>query len=102
MYFCDGGTEHHLQFDEPFDHLAVRIPRKLLERRWSSLAEIGSFRTSADGGVVDRVLLPMAGAAIASPDERDLPSVAMAMSISSRRAARTTRRRPASRRAMPG
>ncbi|MFO1140781.1 MAG: helix-turn-helix domain-containing protein [Amaricoccus sp.] len=79
MYFYDAGTEHQLLFDEPFDHLAVRVPRKLLERRWSRLAEIGSFRAPADERVIDRVLLPMAGAAIGSPDERDLPNVAIAM-----------------------
>jgi len=76
MYFYDGATEHQLSFDAPFDHFAVRIPRKTLEKRWSGLADIGSFRTRTNATVVDRVLFPMVGAAIGADSVRELPAVA--------------------------
>lgn len=79
MYFYDGATEHQLVFDEHFDHLAIRIPRKILEKRWSALADIGSFRTKPDESVVDRVLMPMAGAAIGSSSAQELPAVVISV-----------------------
>ena len=76
MYFYDGATEHQLMFDDPFDHLAVKIPRKFLESRWPNLADAGSFRLRADDSMVDRILLPMAGAALGATNLRELPAVA--------------------------
>ena len=76
MYFYDGATEHHLMFDDPFDHLAVKVPRKVLESRWPNLADAGSFRLRANDSMIDRILLPMAGAALGATNLRELPAVA--------------------------
>lgn len=75
MYFYDGMTEHNLTFDEKFDHLAIRVPRSVVEKRWGALAGLGSFHVPASQCVVDQVLMPMAGAALGAQDSRTLPAV---------------------------
>lgn len=75
MYFYDGMTEHHLTFAERFDHLAVRVPRAVVETQWSALAEFGSFHVAGTENVVDQVLTPMIGAALGARGFATLPAV---------------------------
>lgn len=75
MYFYDGLTEHHLTFEEQFDHLAIRVPRAIVEKQWGSLAEIGSFHLKATQNIVDQVLIPMTSAALGARDSHALPAV---------------------------
>ncbi|GEM_PF-6448303 len=76
MYFYDGRTEHSLTFDTKFDHLAVRVPRSIVEKQWGSLAQVGSFHLKAADDAIDQVLMPMTGAALGSPNTSNLPAVA--------------------------
>lgn len=75
MYFYDGMTEHHLTFGKRFDHLAIRVPRAVVEKQWGALAEIGSFHAAATENVVDQVLTPMIGAALGANHSAALPAV---------------------------
>lgn len=79
MYFYDGATEHQLTFHDHFEHLVVRLPRKVIESRWTDLADQGSFHASSGQSVVDRVLLPIVGSAIGSNSVRELPAVALSV-----------------------
>lgn len=76
MYFYDGRTEHSLTFDTKFDHLAVRVPRSIIEKQWGSLAQVGSFHLKAADDAIDQVLIPMTGAALGAPNAQNLPAIA--------------------------
>lgn len=75
MYFYDGSTEHSLTFESAFDHLAVRVPRSLIEEQCSALAQVGSFHLSASDDAIDQVLLPMTGSALGARNASNLPAI---------------------------
>ncbi|QDF37486.2 helix-turn-helix domain-containing protein [Bradyrhizobium symbiodeficiens] len=44
FFFYDATMPHRLSFGGPFEHIALRLPRKLVNQRWRSLGSRGSFQ----------------------------------------------------------
>lgn len=44
FFFYDASVSHRLIFNEPFKHIAVRLPRDLVRRNWRTLGQRGCFQ----------------------------------------------------------
>jgi AraC-like DNA-binding protein len=44
FFLYDASVPHRLIFEEPFEHIAVRVPRTLVNRNWRALQHRGSFQ----------------------------------------------------------
>ncbi|MBR1304591.1 MULTISPECIES: helix-turn-helix domain-containing protein [unclassified Bradyrhizobium] len=44
FFFYDARMPHRLDFDGPFDHIALRMPSRAVEQRWRSLRSRGCFQ----------------------------------------------------------
>lgn len=44
FFFYDASVPHRLIFEEPFEHIAVRVPRALVSRNWRTLQNRGCFQ----------------------------------------------------------
>ncbi len=44
FFFYDATTPHRLIFLEPFEHIAIRVPRSLVSRNWRALQSRGCFQ----------------------------------------------------------
>ena len=75
IYFYDGATEHRQIFASVFDHLVIRMPRRLIEQKFRAIVELGSFSVAPSDSMIDKVLTPMASAALGAENYRALPAV---------------------------
>ena len=46
FFFYDASMPHRLIFQEPFEHIAVRVPRLLVSQNWRALQRRGCFQMS--------------------------------------------------------
>lgn len=46
FFFYDAAVPHRLIFSEPFEHIAVRVPRPLVSQNWRALQQRGCFQLS--------------------------------------------------------
>lgn len=44
FFFYDASVPHRLSFEQSFKHIAVRIPRNLVDRNWRALGKRGCFQ----------------------------------------------------------
>ena len=44
FFFYDARIPHRLSFEGPFDHVALRLPRTVVDQRWRSLRSRGCFQ----------------------------------------------------------